>query len=88
MTQNKWTPNQIRAARRIELQPLLKKMGYPMQAMQNNNWKVYDLANEIIIKETYWYNPETGEGGNAIDLLTQIIGLSFNQAMDKLTAFI
>ena len=81
---NKWTPQQIRAARRVELQPLLKQMGYPMHALQNGNWKVYDLAGDIIIKETYWYNPETGTGGNAIDLLTQVIGLSFNQAMEKL----
>ena len=54
---NKYTPEQIRQARQVALHPLLEHMGYPMQTLQNGNWKVYDLPIDILIKETYWINP-------------------------------
>ena len=84
---NKWTAERIRAARCTALQPLLKQMEYPMQAMQNGNIRVYDLPKEILIKETYWVCPATGNGGNAIDLLVQVMGMSFSEAMHKLEEF-
>ena len=82
---NKYTPEQIRQARQVTLHPLLKQMGYPMQALQNGNWKVYDLPMEVVVKETYWVCPTSGRGGNAIDLLTHVIGMSFGEAMNQLT---
>ncbi len=84
---NKWTEEQIRTARRVALRPLLEHMGYPMQELTNGNRRVYDLPTKIVIKETYWVCPDTGAGGNAIDLLTRVMGMSFSQAMDKLEAF-
>jgi len=84
---NKWTAERIRAARRIALQPLLKQMEYPMQTLRNGNIRVYDLPQEILIKETYWVCPATGNGGNAIDLLMQVMGMNFNEAMKKLEPF-
>jgi len=86
-TRNKWTQEQIRRARQVALRPLLERMGYPMQELKNDNWKVYDLPKDIVVKETYWVCPDTGAGGNAIDLLVQIMGMSFSEAMDKLEAF-
>ncbi len=59
-------------------------MGYPMQALKNGNTKVYDLPMDIVIKETYWVCPATGVGGNAIDLLVQVMEMSFGEAMNHL----
>jgi len=84
---NKYTPEQIRQARQVALRPLLEQMGFPMQELTNGNWRVYELPVEVVIKETYWVCPDVGRGGNAIDLLTRVMGMSFNEAMEKLEAF-
>jgi hypothetical protein len=84
---NKWTAQQIRSARRIALRPLLEQMGCPMQELKNGNWRVYELSADIIIKETYWVCPDTGAGGNAIDLLVHVMDMSFSEAMGKLEEF-
>jgi len=39
----------------------------------------------LIIKDSYWRSPERNTGGNAIDLLTQVLRLSFNDAMLELS---
>ena len=65
----KWTPEQIRRARQTPLKPLLEQRGCPMQELKNGNWKIYGLPADIIVKETFWVCPDTGNGGNAIDLL-------------------
>jgi hypothetical protein len=62
-------------------------MGYSMQALKNDNWKVYNLPVEIVVKETYWICPDTGTGGNAIDLLVHVMGMNFSEAMGKLEKF-
>lgn len=82
---NRWTPDQIQAARRVALAPLLKQMGYRLQPLKDDNLEVFDLPKPIIIKQHYWRSPEDGTGGNAIDLLTQVIGLSFREAIETLT---
>ena len=84
---NKWTPTQIQTARRTELKPLLEELGYRLDPLKNDNWKVYGLSKEIIIKEHYWSSPQNGTGGNAIDLLTQVMGMSFSEAMSLLRRF-
>jgi len=85
---NKWTQEQIRRARQVALRPLLEQIGFPMQELKNDNWRVYDLPIDIVVKETYWVCPDTGAGGNAIDLLVQVMGTSFSEAMEKLQPFI
>jgi len=84
---NKWTPQQIRAARRIQLKLLLEQLGYRLDPLKNDNWKVYDLPREVVVKEHFWSGPENGTGGNAIDLLTQVMGMTFNEAMEQLQRF-
>lgn len=81
---NKWTPAQIRTARRVLLKPLLEQLGYRLDPLENDNWKAYGLPREIVVKEHYWSCPENGTGGNAIDLLTQVVGMGFNEAMEQL----
>ena len=78
------TPDQIRAARRTELKPLLEQLGYRLDPLENGNSKPYGLPKEIVVKEHYWSCPADGTGGNAIDLLTHVMGMTFNEAMDLL----
>ncbi len=87
-SQNKRSAAQIRAARCVALAPLLKTMGYRLHPLQDGNEEVIGLPRPVIIKEHYWHCPEDQTGGNAIDLLTQIMGMSFNEAMSRLEAFI
>jgi hypothetical protein len=84
---NKCSAVQIRAARRVELKPLLEQLGHRIQPLRDNNWRVCGLPKEIIIKKHYWSSPEDGTGGNAIDLLVQVMGMNFNEAMKKLEDF-
>lgn len=84
---NKWTPQQIRTARRILLKPLLEQLGYRLEALPGNNWRIHGLPREIIVKEHYWSCPRNQTGGNAIDLLVQVIGMRFNEAMSLLQRF-
>lgn len=101
---NKWSSQQIRAARQAPLKPLLKPLGYRLDPLKNDNWKAYGLprpeANaqiisggnrakpgSIIIKEHYWSSPDNRQGGNAIDLLTHVMGMGFNEAMSLLQRF-
>jgi hypothetical protein len=81
---NKWSAEQIRNARQAPLKPLLESLGYRQQELENGNMEVHGLPKPIIIKEHYWHCPEDGTGGNAIDLLMQVMGMSFNEAMEKL----
>ena len=84
---NKWTSQQIRVARHVELKPLLESMGYRLQALTDGNREVHGLPKKIIIKQHYWTSPEDNTGGNAIDLLTHVIGMSFSKAMKRLQRF-
>ena len=82
-----WSPSQIRTARRILLKPLLEQLGYRLDPLDNGNSKVYGLPRQIIVKEHYWSCAENGTGGNAIDLLTHVMGMGFNEAMSLLQRF-
>lgn len=84
---NKWTPQQIRTARHIQLKPLLEQLGYRLDPQKNENWKPYGLPRQIVVKEHYWSCPRDGTGGNAIDLLVQVLGMTFSEAMSLLQRF-
>lgn len=81
---NKWTSEQIRNGRKTPIKPLLEKMGYRLRELENGNMEVLDLSSPVIIKEHYWSCPQNRSGGNAVDLLIQVMGMSFNEAMGKL----
>jgi len=85
---NKWTSEQIRQARQTPLRPLLDKMGYTMQQRQSGNWSVNTLPGDIVIKENYWVSLSHGTGGNTIDLLMLVMGMTFRDAMTQIEEFI
>lgn len=93
-TKRRWPPEAIRAARKVELPPLLEELGYQLQPLPNDNYLILGLPEEIHVKHTYWICTDDGAAGpaparkamsgNPIDLLMRIRNLSFHQAMELL----
>jgi hypothetical protein len=83
-TPPRWTREQIRAARLAPLVPLLEKRGLSLVETGGDNFLVSAYPG-LIVKDSYWRWPERDLGGNAIDFCTQILRLSFHNAMRELT---
>lgn len=81
----RWTREQIRAARLAPLVPLLEKRGLQLVETGGGNFLVRAYAG-LIVKDCYWRWPERELAGNAIDFCTQILRLSFHDAMRELVA--
>ena len=81
----RWTREQIRAARLAPLLPLLQKRGLPTLAREAGNFLLPDYPG-LIVKDSYWRWPERDLAGNAIDFCVKILGLSFHDAMQEITA--
>jgi len=81
----RWTREQIRAARLTPLAPLLDQRGLQLSETGGGNFLVREYAG-LIVKDSYWRWPEQGLAGNAIDFCTQVLRLSFHDAMRQLTA--
>lgn len=83
----KWTPDDIRQARKTELIPLLTDMGYRLQPVNNGNYRVlHDPANPtapegLVAKLNFWLWPERHLAGNTIDFFIKIEGKTFQEAM-------
>ena len=80
----RWTREQIHAARLTPLVPLLEKRGLPLVETGGGNFQLAAFPG-LVVKDSYWHWPERGLGGNAIDLLVQVLGRSFHDAMRELT---
>lgn len=81
----RWTPEQIRRARQAPLLPLLSKRGLPMAELPAGNFTPLDYPG-IIFKDSYWRWPQYDMSGNAIDFFVRILGDSFENAMEYITA--
>jgi hypothetical protein len=81
----RWTREQIRAARLRPLVPVLEKRGLPLTETGGGNFQLGAFPG-LIVKDSYWRWPERGLAGNAIDFCTQVLHLSFHDAMRELTA--
>jgi hypothetical protein len=81
---NRWTREQIRAARLAALVPLLRKRGLPLVELQADNFQLATHQG-LLIKDSYWRWPQRHLAGNAIDFFTQVLGLSFHDAMQEIT---
>ena len=80
----RWSKEEIRAARMVAIAPLLEKRGMHLIESGGGNYIVREHPG-LVIKDSYWRHPERNTGGNAIDLLTQVLRLSFNDAMLELS---
>jgi len=79
-----WSPQQIRAARQIELAPRLLKRGLALRDRGGGNFEI-DSLKGLIIKSSYWRWPERDIDGNTIDFYMKILGLSFADTMRELS---
>ncbi len=81
----RWTREQIRAARLVLLVPLVEKRGLHLVETGGDNFAVREYPG-LVVKDCYWRWAERALAGNAIDFCTQILRLSFHDAMRELTA--
>jgi len=82
-----WSKQQIRQARKIELEPLLLSMGFRLRPLNNGNTLVNDYPG-LVVKQHFWTWPDRNIHGNAIDFLVLVCEKSFHQAMQILAEFI
>lgn len=75
-----WSKHDIKTARQVILQPLLKKLGYRLRKLERGNYLVEKHAS-VIVKDNYWFDKKDQSSGNAIDFFTIVDGRSFNDAM-------
>ena len=80
-----WTREQIRAARKAALTPLLVQRGLALVELPADNFSVSAFTG-LIAKDCYWRWPEQGQAGNSIDFFVKVLGLSFHDAMKAITA--
>jgi hypothetical protein len=80
-----WSRAQIRDARKAPLASLLVARGYTLSEQGGGNFAVRAHPG-LVVKESYWRWPARGLAGNAIDFCTQVLRLSFHEAMRTLTA--
>ena len=75
---NRWSREQIRAARMAPLAPLLQRRGLQLVERAAGNFELAPY-NGLLLKDSYWRWPERNLAGNAIDFFVQVLGLSFNR---------
>jgi len=76
----RWSREQIRAARVASLVPLLRKRRLQLVEREAGNY-ILPAYPGLIVKDSYWRWPERNLAGNAIDFHVQVLGLSFHDAM-------
>ena len=76
-----WTKADIRSARQVHLKPILETLGYRLRPLTNGNYDALGLPKHIVIKDNYWLCKDDQTAGNSIDLCTNILNMSFHQAM-------
>ncbi|HAS81379.1 MAG TPA: hypothetical protein DCS43_01560 [Verrucomicrobia bacterium] len=79
-----WTREQIQAARRAPLPALLHNRGLHLRESGAGNYRISEHPG-IVIKQSYWRDPDTERGGNTIDFFETVLGMIFNQAMAAIT---
>jgi hypothetical protein len=82
--QPKWTKEQIREARKTDLEPILNRRGLRLHPLKNGNTLVEDYP-VLVVKQHFWTWPDKNMAGNAIDFFVKVLHLSFNQAMEIIT---
>ena len=76
----RWTRQQIRAARLASLVGLLQKRGLQLVAREAGNF-ILPAYPGLIVKDSYWRWPQRDQAGNTIDFFIQVLGLSFVSVM-------
>jgi len=80
----RWSREQIRAARLAPLVPILAKRDLQLIEREAGNYTLPAYPG-LIVKDSYWRWPERNLAGNAIDFHVQVLGMSFHDAMRHIT---
>jgi len=78
-----WSREDIRAARLVELAPLLQRRGLALRDRGGGNFEVEHYKG-LVLKHSYWRWPDNDQAGNAIDFYVKVLGASFSDAMKEL----
>jgi hypothetical protein len=78
-----WTKEQIRAARVLELAPLLQRRGLALRDRGGGNLEVEQYKG-LILKASYWRWPDRNLAGNTIDFYVKVLGASFANAISEI----
>lgn len=73
---------EITAARQADLVQYLRDQGYDLQR-EGQNWRIEGHGG-LLIRQNHWKQFNTGEGGNAVDFLTKVLGKDFRTAVQEL----
>lgn len=76
------TREQIRDARKADLAPLLERRGLQIVETDGGNFRLLAFPG-MIVKDSHWRWPERNLAGNATDFCTQVLQLSFHDAMQE-----
>lgn len=85
-----WSKNQIRAARKIPLAPLLRQKGVPLRELPGENYLVQADAKggqafgDLIVRDCYWIWKSRQLQGNTIDFFVMVENRSFAEAMNAI----
>jgi hypothetical protein len=79
----RWTREQIRAARMAPLAPLLQRRGLHLIEKPAGNFELSAFPG-LIVKESYWRWPQRNLDGNAIDFFVRVLHLTFHDAMRQI----
>ena len=80
-----WSREDIRAARMVELAPLLQRRGLALRDRGGGNFEVEQYKG-LVLKISYWRWPERDLAGNAIDFYVKVLGGSFSDAIKEVLA--
>jgi hypothetical protein len=69
---NRWSREQIRAARVAPLVPLLQQRGLQLIERPADNFELAAYKG-LLLKDSYWRWPERDLAGNAIDFFVQVL---------------
>jgi hypothetical protein len=75
-------PELVRRARRADLVAYLLRRGHRL-VREGRNWRVPG-GGGLVIQNNFYFHFATGEGGNALDFLTRVLGLPFREAVAEL----
>lgn len=79
----RWSRQQIRAARQVNLVPLLQHRGLELRDRPADNYEVRRYPG-LIVKHNFWRWAQENMAGNTIDFFTHVIGMPFTQAMQEI----
>ena len=80
----RWPRDTIRQARQTPLAPLLQQRGLQLVPQEAGNY-ILPAYPGLLVKDSYWRWPNRNRQGNAIDFFTEVLGLSFHDAMRAVT---